>query len=267
MKYFKIVLSIFIYYLALILFTITPSWRISSKTFGPINATLDNKSENNYVPKSEIFINSSISKTLNNCTDLVLFEPQSTAKSPDAKGQQKLERHRFNVTRTILLCVYEEIQNKCTFPVGTFPCGIAFDGANIWVANNGSNSVTKLRASDGIVLGTYAVGFNPRGMVFDGANIWVANTNSNSVTKLRASDGTMLGTFAVGWTPQLMAFDRENIWVSNSGSGTVTKLLASDGTVLGTYAVGLNPRGVAFDGANIWVANYGSNSVTKHSLH
>ena len=28
------------------------------------------------------------------------------------------------------------------FPVGTFPYGVAFDGANIWVANSGSNTVS-----------------------------------------------------------------------------------------------------------------------------
>ena len=39
------------------------------------------------------------------------------------------------------------------------------------------------------------------GIAFDGANIWVANGNSNSVSKLRASDGTTLGTFSVGGGP------------------------------------------------------------------
>jgi len=36
---------------------------------------------------------------------------------------------------------------------------------------------------------------------FDGANVWVVNDNSNKVTKLRASDGAVLGTFAVGGLP------------------------------------------------------------------
>jgi hypothetical protein len=31
-----------------------------------------------------------------------------------------------------------------SFPVGTTPSGVAFDGANIWVANTGSNTVTKI---------------------------------------------------------------------------------------------------------------------------
>jgi hypothetical protein len=35
---------------------------------------------------------------------------------------------------------------------------LAFDGANIWVSNSYSNTVTKLGASDGVTLGTQAEG-------------------------------------------------------------------------------------------------------------
>ncbi|HHT9123327.1 MAG TPA: YncE family protein, partial [Candidatus Wunengus sp. YC63] len=48
--------------------------------------------------------------------------------------------------------------SSSTFMVGFYPYGVAFDGANIWVTNSGSESITKLRASDGTVRGTYAVG-------------------------------------------------------------------------------------------------------------
>ena len=58
-------------------------------------------------------------------------------------------------------------------------------------------TVTKLRASDGANLGTFKVGIDPTGLAFDGANIWVANIGDNTVSKLRASDGATLGTFQV----------------------------------------------------------------------
>ena len=66
---------------------------------------------------------------------------------------------------------------------------MAFDGANIWVANSGSsagNTVTKLRVSDGACVGTctFTVGTGPYGVAFDGANIWVTNNTSGNVTKL-----------------------------------------------------------------------------------
>ena len=72
---------------------------------------------------------------------------------------------------------------------------LAFDGANIWVADNASNTVTKLRASDGICAGvanpsgsdvsarSVAVGSQPYGVAFDGANIWVTNYSSSTVSK------------------------------------------------------------------------------------
>ena len=47
-----------------------------------------------------------------------------------------------------------------------------------------SDNVTKLRARDGAVLGTFAVGSGPTGVALDGANIWVANEGSNTVSKL-----------------------------------------------------------------------------------
>lgn len=63
-----------------------------------------------------------------------------------------------------------------SFSVGHQPAGMASDGADIWVSNRTDNTVTKLRASDGALLGTFNVGLNPFGIVFDGANIWIANT-------------------------------------------------------------------------------------------
>ncbi len=116
-----------------------------------------------------------------------------------------------------------------SFAVGEGPEAVAFDGANIWVANQFSNTVSKVRISDGAILGTYSVGKRPVALVFDGANIWVANYLSDSVTKLRASDGLALGTYAAGDGPGGLAFDKTNIWVANRNSNDLTKLRASNG--------------------------------------
>ena len=64
------------------------------------------------------------------------------------------------------------------------PGSLAFDGANIWVTSSNENTVTKLRASDGALLGTFSVGSNPYSVAFDGANIWVTSFYSNTVSKL-----------------------------------------------------------------------------------
>jgi len=153
--------------------------------------------------------------------------------------------------------------DQTTFPVGSSPYGVAFDGSNIWVTHSIGGIVTKLRASDGATLGAFPVGTGPYSVAFDGSSIWVPNFLSNNVTRLRASDGVNLGTFAVGTSPVGVAFDGSNIWVSSFQDNRVTKLRASDGANLGSFAVGASPEGVAFDGSSIWVSNFQDNSVTK----
>jgi hypothetical protein len=153
--------------------------------------------------------------------------------------------------------------NRTTnFTVGQQPYGVAFDGANIWTANSADGTVTKLRAADGAVLGTFKVGNTPYGVTCDGANMWVSNSGDGTVTKLRESDGKVLGTFKVGSSPFWMAFDGEDIWVANSGEGTVSKVRTSDGKVLGAFNTnGLKGESCRLMGACWTLLISGGNSI------
>ena len=151
--------------------------------------------------------------------------------------------------------------------LGTFNCDrgsvdVAFDGTNIWVANMFGNSVTKLRASDGALLGNYVLFVDASRIAFDGTNIWVSNPGFDRITVLRP-DGTLRGTIPSNTYPYGMAFDGTNIWTVNSRANTVTKRRASNTGNLGSFPVGTNPQDVAFDGKNIWVTNWDSDNVTK----
>ncbi len=122
--------------------------------------------------------------------------------------------------------------------------------------------MTKLRPSDGKVLGTFNVGTAPIGIAFDGANMWVANRGDGTVSKLRASDGRVLGTFTVGGLPYGVAFDGANVWVS--GAPDIVELRAVDGKILSRFGPpNTNTIGVAFDGANIWAAGLDDGTVLK----
>src|SRR5262249_31445547 len=77
------------------------------------------------------------------------------------------------------------------------------------------SSVLAQSKPDAFTIEAFPVGRCPRGMVSDGANIWVANLCDDTVSKLRASDGTLLGTFATGSYPVAVAFDGANIWITN----------------------------------------------------
>ncbi len=141
-------------------------------------------------------------------------------------------------------------------PVTSSHWGMAFDGANVWVTNTDTDNVTKIRASDNAILGTYAVGDGPTGIAFDGTHVWVANNHSGTVTKLGASDGSLVGTYPVGADPYGVAFDGRNIWVANSGSATVAVLRVSDGSWVQACEVSAGPIWLAFDGYYMWVTHY-----------
>lgn len=66
-----------------------------------------------------------------------------------------------------------------TFVSSTYPT-TNFGSVNVVIT---SNNVTKLRSSDGVNQGTFPTGSNPVGVAFDGANIWVPNNGSNTVSK------------------------------------------------------------------------------------
>jgi hypothetical protein len=70
-----------------------------------------------------------------------------------------------------------------TFPVGSTPIAIAFDGVNMWVASYGAGTVSVLRASDGFHVLTPTVGASPSAIAFDGAFMWVANYLDGTVSK------------------------------------------------------------------------------------
>src|SRR5579872_3994662 len=86
-----------------------------------------------------------------------------------------------------------------------------YSPANMWIANRGDGTVTKMQASNGTVLGTFSVPLLPYGVAFDGTNIWVSS--AKGTTELRVSDGATLGTFP-GQNGTGIAFDGANMWVA-----------------------------------------------------
>jgi DNA-binding beta-propeller fold protein YncE len=60
--------------------------------------------------------------------------------------------------------------------------GLGYDGTSIWVCNSYSNTVSRLRAANVALMGTFPTGSNPRAVAFDGSKIWIANSGQNTLT-------------------------------------------------------------------------------------
>ena len=96
---------------------------------------------------------------------------------------------------------------------------------------------------------------------------WVTYTGSDTVSKLRYSNGGISKLFTVtlpsGSNPKGVAVDSlGNAWVA-AGSTSTIYAINSSGTIVGTYTgQGINgPWGVSLDAkGNVWIANFGTSS-------
>jgi hypothetical protein len=134
--------------------------------------------------------------------------------------------------------------------------GVLYDGANIWVTEDGTPGTLKKLNSSGGVITTVTVGSNPVYPVYDGTNIWVPNAYSNSVSVVRPSDGVVLATLTGNGlsTMRAAAFDGQRILVTNL-TDSVSLFRAADFAPLGSFATGADstPVGACSDGLNFWI--------------
>jgi hypothetical protein len=144
------------------------------------------------------------------------------------------------------------------------PMGMAFDGVNLWVAEGGSNYVSKFKASDlSFVANVTTTGCPNRAMVFDGTYIWSGNDCASQVKRIKVSD-SLVTSFTIGGTPNYLAFDGTHVWASyGTATNNIQKINPADGTIAATYSVGNFPRSLTFDGTNMWATIALGASVSK----
>lgn len=167
----------------------------------------------------------------------------------------------------IAMLRWDLLPTQTTISVGSDPEAIAFDGTLIYVANSGSNNVTRIRASTGALEGSpIAVGSAPKALAYDGVFVYVANFGSGTVTRIRATTGIVEGSpITVGDSPRSLVFDGTFVYAGNQvATGTVTRIRAATGIIEGSpILVGANPSALVFDGTFVYVANAGSNNVMR----
>jgi DNA-binding beta-propeller fold protein YncE len=117
------------------------------------------------------------------------------------------------------------------------------------------------------LLGTTTVGFFPELVASDGADLWVANEDSETVSRVCASDGKLLGTWTgtfAAWGV-LAAIDGQRILVTNSGDNSVSLFRAADFAPLGTVSTGAGslPFGACSDGLHFWITLGGANKLAR----
>jgi DNA-binding beta-propeller fold protein YncE len=158
-----------------------------------------------------------------------------------------------------------------TTTVGNHPLLVKSDGTDLWVANSGDGTVSRVRGSDGSVVGTWTGATGAHAVLVAMGRVFVTGQTSPK-GKLFMIDptaapgavsemtGTGLGNISVG-----IAFDGRRIWTANAG-GSVSIITPKSTapwavtTVVGGFS---DIEGILFDGSNIWVTDFIANTLLK----
>ena len=144
--------------------------------------------------------------------------------------------------------------------------GALYDGANVWVTDSSAGTLLKLNGT-GAILQTVTVGSNPWFPVFDGTSIWVPNNGSNSISVVRASSGAVLATLTGNGLsgPAAAAFDGQRVLATNFNGNSVSLWKAADLTSAGSFATGAItfPEGACSDGVNFWIVLDGALKLAR----
>jgi hypothetical protein len=145
------------------------------------------------------------------------------------------------------------------------PREVKFDGTDLWVACFDSDSVRRIRPSDGKVLETWTGAADAYGILCAMGRVFVTgNTNPGRLYMIDptqpAGAVTVLNT-SLGAGPQSIVFDGERIWTANGNSVSIVSL---NPTTVTTVTTGFsNLDGMLYDGTNIWVTDNGADSLLK----
>jgi len=158
-----------------------------------------------------------------------------------------------------------------SYAVGDNPSGIAAAGAGggVFVANTGSDSLTKLTQSTGAVAATVTGLRDPFGVAFGGGSIWVSNSDpvdGNNVTRVNPANAQVVTTVGLPGalrSPQGLAAEGSSVWVATYATDVVARINQATNAVTAQVGVGVDPVNVAAGTGRVWVSNTSAASVTR----
>jgi hypothetical protein len=160
----------------------------------------------------------------------------------------------------------QTVSNLTLTNVGIAPEQVKFDGTDLWVANQASGSVSRIRSSDGKLLDTWTGATSATGIIVAMGRIFI--TGQTSPGRLYMIDPTQPAgavttlSSSLGNSPSGIAFDGLRLWTANF-SGSVS-IISLNPTLISTVSTGFNnPYGILYDGSHIWVTNRTANTLLK----
>lgn len=159
---------------------------------------------------------------------------------------------------------------------GEDPRDLVFDGTHLWVANRGSNDLSRIDpvTGDGVLVTLPGGVEGPESITFDGARIWVGAYGTESGPpfpgKVVSVDPGTLATevFDLGTltAPSALAFDGTYLWAATGFTDSLSRIDPTTGTVdppLNPSSELDGPSALVYDGTYLWVANQDGDTVVR----
>lgn len=185
-----------------------------------------------------------------------------------SSGGDEVWTSQMTTPGAVLVLDAATLDTKQQVAVGDGPAEVTFakGGAQAFVANGASNSVSVIDAKEKVVVKTIPVGKNPVG-AWQGSNgvAYVDNETDKTITAIDTTSLEVVGTFMLGFTPGMVALaPGGEIWVTDSDAGRVALFDATAGSFIAEIPAGEGAHAIAFsgDGKAGYVTNQVGGTVT-----
>lgn len=153
-----------------------------------------------------------------------------------------------------------------TISVGANPTQAIIVGGRLFVGGAGSNVITKINLTTGVIEGNYPLsGAGTSALHYDGTHIWALSYNNAWVERFNPSTGAIVGsTISVGGSPGTMVAANDQLFVTTQRDGYLTQIDMPSATRTRTISLsGGDISAVAFDGTTVWASVFGRAEVAR----
>lgn len=166
-----------------------------------------------------------------------------------------------------------EIDPVTTVVIGELPLdgpsGFALaDGDDLWVANMGGTTVSRVDVVESRVTSVIDVGGEPRGIVAASGSIWVAVNQAGvdragSIVRLDPESEQVIASITTGRFVHSLAAVGDQIWATNFLDGTVSVIDSRSGELVASSPIGNRPGGVAAGHGSVWLTPHRRNVLLR----
>jgi hypothetical protein len=156
-----------------------------------------------------------------------------------------------------------DIQKVITTP-GPCPTGLAFDGKNLWLADNFTDKIYEISPESGKVLKSFdSPGHHPEGLAWDGRYLWHIDSGEKYMYLLDPETGAALSVLESNSSnPRDLAWDGEYVWIVDYRKDILIKVSPEDGMMVQNFpAPAGEPAGITYDGKYLWVTDRSEDRV------